>query len=150
MQLTKKRLWSIGVFTFLIWTCSASILQLARVIFIDTEANWDKDNQLKDTYTINLDASQCDIDIQEKLNTKSVYEEKISLKKQVRTITINHIANHQVGVFPNSGNPNRIKPFKFSKSIPLNPQIASHPTIARGYDTGILFSGVSIEPTLIK
>ena len=146
MLFTKKRLLILGVFTFLIWTCSASILQFARVIFIDAEANREKDNQPDNTYTINLDASQCEIDIQEKLNKKSVYEEKIDHQKQVRTISINHIASHDVGVFPNPGNPNRIKVFKFTKSIPLTPQIAARSTRAQGYDTGILFSGVSIEP----
>ncbi len=62
-----------------------------------------------DTYTINLDPTTCQVDIEKKLGTTSLYKEVINEEKGLREITINSIAEHNVGAFPNAGNPNTIK-----------------------------------------
>lgn len=99
-----------------------------------------------DTYVINLDPSTCQVDIEAKLGKGSIYQEKIKKKEGKRTITINGVASHKVGAFPNNGNPNTIKVHPQSFSIPLVPSLAKRKTSAQGYDTGVLFSGVSIDP----
>lgn len=99
-----------------------------------------------DTFMINLDPSTCQVDIEAKLGTPSVYEEFIDEKKNTRKVEINGVASHDVGAFPNNGNPNTIKEFKQSFAVPLNPEIAKDRTMAKGFDTGVLFSGVSIDP----
>ncbi len=105
-----------------------------------------KDAVKENTYTINLDVNDCDIDIQKKANSKSNYTEQINRPEGIRTITINSIANHKVGAFPNQGNPNRIFEQDWTFSIPLNPKIAGRKTTGRRYDTEFLFSGVTIDP----
>ncbi|MBX2877672.1 MAG: YHYH protein [Saprospiraceae bacterium] len=99
-----------------------------------------------DTYTINLDPSTCAVDIEAKLGKRSVYEEVIDQKAKVRKVVINGVASHDVGAFPSRGNPNTIKEVKQSFSIPLEPAIAKQKTPGEGFDTGVLFSGVSIDP----
>jgi hypothetical protein len=103
-------------------------------------------NREGDTYKINLDAEECTIDISDKLGKESVYKEQIDKEKGVRKISINGIASHAVGIFPNRGNPNHIQEHKMSVQIPLYPKLAATKTRGQGYDTGILFSGVSLEP----
>lgn len=104
------------------------------------------DNQEGDSFIINLDASECDIDIEEVLETPSLYKEVIDEANNKRTISINSIASHEVGAFPNPGNPNTISESRMTASIPLRPQVAPKTTNGQGYETGILFSGVSIDP----
>lgn len=99
-----------------------------------------------DTYVINLDPSTCQVDIAAQFGKGSIYKEKIKQKEGKRTISINGVASHKVGAFPNNGNPNTIKEHKQTFSIPLEPRLAKRKTSAQGYDTGILFSGVSIDP----
>ena len=108
--------------------------------------NPEADNQAGDTFTINLDGSDCDVDIEAKLGTSSVYQETIDQANNLRKISINSIANHSVGEFPNPGNPNTIKESQGNFNIPLNPKVASQTTSAQGFDSGVLFSGVSIDP----
>ena len=100
----------------------------------------------ENTFFLNLDPEGCQVDIEKKLGKTSQYTETTDEAKGVRTISINGIANHKVGSFPNSGNPNRISEHNATYSIPLNPKIAKKPTGAQGFDTGIFFSGVSLEP----
>ncbi|NQX84432.1 MAG: hypothetical protein HRT67_00660 [Flavobacteriaceae bacterium] len=57
-------------------------------------------------FTIHLDASHCDVNIENLLDVSSVNNESVS--GNTRTIIVNGIANHEVGMFPNSGNPNTI------------------------------------------
>ncbi|WP_176723356.1 YHYH protein [Roseivirga misakiensis] len=108
--------------------------------------NPEADNQGGNTFFINLDGSDCNVDIEAKLGVSSVYTEIIDEKNQLRKITINSIADHQVGEFPNPGNPNTIKVSKGTFNIPLNPKVATKTTSAQGFDSGVLFSGVSIDP----
>lgn len=104
------------------------------------------DYETADTYNIQLNPDDCDIDIEKKLGTSSIYQEEIDEKKGLRKITINSVASHKVGAFPNSGNPNTIKEQKMSFSIPLKPEVAKSTTTAQGFDSGVLFSGVNIDP----
>ena len=76
----------------------------------DSELN--NDGEMQDCtnttsiFTINLDPTQCNVDIEDELNTTSLYQETIN--GTTRTISVNGIVGHDVGVFPNSGNPNTI------------------------------------------
>lgn len=110
---------------------------------IESSAN---DLQTEDSYIINLDADECNIDIEDKLGKASVYQEELDQKKGLRKITINSIASHKVVAFPNPGNPNQIREHKMSFSIPLKPEVAKKTTSAQGFDSGVLFSGVNIDP----
>ena len=96
------------------------------------------------TFTINLDASTCDVDISTQLGTASRYEETIS--GSIRTISVNSIASHTVGTFPNGGNPNTIREQDRTYSMPISPSLANSTTVAQGYEFGVLFSGVTMDP----
>lgn len=108
--------------------------------------NPEGDNAAGDTYAINLDASDCDVDIENKLGISSIYSEIIDEGNDLRKITVNSVANHDVGAFPNPGNPNTIKESKLNFNIPLTPKVTGSITSAQGFDSGVLFSGVSIDP----
>jgi hypothetical protein len=95
-------------------------------------------------FTLNLDPSTCNVNIETKLSVSSIYTESIS--GTTRKITINGIASHLVGTFPNSGNPNTISTFSENFSITTRPQLASTVTSAQRHTFGVLFSGVSIDP----
>lgn len=95
-------------------------------------------------FTINLDPSDCTVDIQSGLGITSVYSE--SINETTRTITINGIANHKVGVFPNSGNPNTISQSMETYKVTTNPTLASSITYGMGKVFGVLFSGVAMDP----
>lgn len=95
-------------------------------------------------FTINLDPTACDVDIQTQLGSTSKYSESIS--NGIRTISINGVANHLVGIFPNNGNPNRIAEVMETYQMTTTPLLANAPTNGQGYTTGVLFSGVVIEP----
>ena len=97
-------------------------------------------------FVIHLNPDDCQVDIERKLKLKSQYTETIEEAEGRRNILINSIANHKVGAFPNQGNPHTISEHKWSFSIPLRPQIAEYTTSGQGYDTGVLFSGVSLDP----
>jgi hypothetical protein len=96
------------------------------------------------TYDITLDTSGCSVDIESKLGVNSRYDEQIVGNK--RLITFNNIANHPVGNFPRAGNPNIISANTHSVETTINPQAAATFTSAKGYDFGILSSGVAIDP----
>ncbi|MFK7906939.1 MAG: YHYH protein [Chitinophagales bacterium] len=99
-----------------------------------------------DNYLIHLDSEECQVNIQSKLQEKSLFEEQIDESQGKRIIHINSIPSHSVGEFPNQGNPNTIQEREWTFSIPLHPKIAEQTTGGQGFDTGVLFSGVSIDP----
>ena len=100
------------------------------------------------TYEITLDTSGCNVDIESKLGVNSRYDEQIVGNK--RLITFNNIANHPVGNFPRAGNPNTISANVHSVEITINPQVTTSFNSAKGYDLGILSSGVAIDPFTAK
>ncbi len=94
------------------------------------------------TFAINLTTDGCDVD----LAINSVYQEVIDAGADTRTITFNGIPEHLVGAFPNSGNPNTISEQNNTYTVDLTPQQAANTTSGQGYEFGILFSGVSVDP----
>lgn len=96
------------------------------------------------TFTINLDPNECNVDIEAILGKNSQYSE--SINGATRSITINGIANHNVGTFPRNGNPNTIGEAIQSFSMTTEPSIANSVTNGQGYDVAILFSGVAVDP----
>jgi len=60
-----------------------------------------------------------------------------------RTITANGIVDHDVGAFPNDGNPNTISAQTYTYSVPVTPSGAGE---ARQGVFGILFSGSVLDP----
>lgn len=101
-------------------------------------------NNSSSTFSINLDPNDCQIDIAAELGTSSQYEESIT--GTTRNITINGIASHNVGTFPNNGNPNTIRAISKSYQMTTNPSLASNITQGQGYEFGILFSGATMDP----
>ncbi len=132
------------------------ILLLELLVFVfaacsnsdDTDPNNDAEaldcTNTTSIFTINLDPTQCSVDIENELNTTSHYQETIN--GTTRSITINGIVSHNVGVFPNSGNPNTIDVVNQTFSTTTNPQLAVSITGGQGYTTAILFSGAVVEP----
>lgn len=101
-------------------------------------------------FFINLDASECTVDIEAELGIASSYVE--SIDGTVRTITVNNIPNHLVGTFPNAGNPNVIysdndadNPLINTYTMTTEPVLASNVTSTGGHVSGVLFSGVGLE-----
>ena len=63
-----------------------------------------------------------------------------------RYITSNGIPNHEVGAFPNPGNPNAIRAQSYKFRVPLQPKIAEKPAILRHDLFGVASSGVPFDP----
>ena len=95
-------------------------------------------------FSINLTPGSCTVDIEELTGQNGVYIEAFSGK--LRTVTINGIANHPVGEFPNTANPNRIASVSETFILTTAPDIAGIPTPVKGYTFGVVFSGVSMDP----
>ncbi|MEO1438336.1 MAG: YHYH protein [Bacteroidota bacterium] len=106
----------------------------------------DKNGITRNTFKINLNPADCAVDIESKLRTQSQYTETIDPNAGTRNIQINGVANHEVGQFPTRGNPNTIRVNAASYTIPLNPTLANKKTHGQGWDTGVFFSGVGLEP----
>ncbi|UOY07041.1 YHYH protein [Muricauda sp. SCSIO 64092] len=129
------------LYLFLLASCSTS--DDSEITLADNGSNLDCSGS-SNVFTINLDASGCTVDIASELGGTSLYSESIS--GNTRSITVNGVANHLVGQFPNSGNPNTIAPVSETYSMNVTPQLANATTDGAGYTTGVLFSGVVIEP----
>lgn len=63
-----------------------------------------------------------------------------------RVITANGLPGHDVGRFPNSGNPHRISAQSYRITLPAAPQKAGRTTPARGFPFGIALNGVVFDP----
>jgi len=129
------------------------ILTIITFSFIISCSSDDDNNDISESidcsnttsvFDINLTTSGCDIDIQTVLGTVSLYSESIS--NTTRSISINGIASHNVGAFPNSGNPNSISVQSDGFSMTTTPSLNSNITNGKGYTTAVLFSGVGIDP----
>ena len=94
------------------------------------------------TFNIFLDPDECVI----KLEHKHTFSQDLDTDKGLRIISTNNIPDHLTGEFPNSGNPNKIQPIESTYKIPLNPDPAKEIISGAGYSTGILFSGVELDP----
>lgn len=99
-------------------------------------------------FSIQLNASDCSVDIENSLGVTSSYVENVS--GTTRTITINDIPSHNVGTFPTNtdrriGNPSSISAQSNSYSMTTTPAVANNTTTGQGWVNGVLFSGVGIE-----
>lgn len=99
-------------------------------------------------FSIQLDESDCTVDIENSLGVTSTYTE--SIDGTTRTISVNDVPNHRVGTFPTDtdrriGNPNTISAQSNSYSMTTAPALANSSTSAEGWVGGVLFSGVGVE-----
>ena len=73
-------------------------------------------------------------------------EVKIEVKGEFRIITSNGIPNHEIGAFPNRGNPNSVSPQRYNLKVPANPKVAAQTTALQHQDFGIAINGVPFDP----
>lgn len=69
---------------------------------------------------------------------------QVKIKGENRIIKTNALPNHETGVFPNAGNPNKISAQQRIYKIPLNPQYTGKAKWAR--EPGVAVNGVKFEP----
>ncbi|MFK7786479.1 MAG: YHYH protein [Crocinitomicaceae bacterium] len=98
--------------------------------------------ETESTFSINLNPATC----QEELAYKNEFSEQVDSIKGARIIKSNSIPDHLTGEFPNSGNPNTIKPQDNSYSLMLKPKYTGKVTPGQGYSFGILLNGVEVDP----
>jgi len=130
--------------TLLVITLAACSSDDSTVTIDDTADTTADCTAVESVFAINLDPSACTLDIQSSLGTTTQYMETIS--GTTRTVTINGVADHLVGMFPNSGNPNTIAAVSETFMMTTIPQLANSATFSQGYTAGVLFSGVALEP----
>ncbi|WP_146201596.1 YHYH protein [Sediminitomix flava] len=117
---------------------------------LDNDSEQVAECSTSDTYSIDLDPTNCTIDIQNVLGVASIYEEEVSGK--FRTINTNAIPNHDVGQFPNKGNPHTITEVNSTYSIAVNPEVNQDVTLltnengAPQYRFGVLYNGILLAP----
>lgn len=70
----------------------------------------------------------------------------ISTSSGKRTIQSNGVPDHEVGRFPNRGNPNRIKAQNYTFKVSLTPKIGSASEMRRGGLFGVAVNGVPFDP----
>ncbi|WP_462250705.1 YHYH protein [Ekhidna sp.] len=103
-----------------------------------------------DSYAIDLDASNCTVDIETVLGVSSEYS--MSVSGNDRTIVSNSIPDHNVGQFPNPGNPNTITETDKTFVVDANPSKNNSTTSlttsngAPRYWFGILDNGIVLAP----
>ncbi|HPF10469.1 MAG TPA: YHYH protein [Flavobacteriaceae bacterium] len=108
----------------------------------DDETNSTNCDLVASTFKINLTTTGCTVD----LPMASIYNETVDANADTRTMTFNGIPGHLVGTFPNNGNPNTISEQGDTYVVDLTPQISNQMVSAQGYEFGVLFSGVVVDP----
>jgi hypothetical protein len=93
-------------------------------------------------FHIKLNTEGCDV----ALEFTREFTMTTDIENDTRTIISNNIPNHNVGVFPNPGNPNIISPQSKKYVLDLAPTKAKNSTPGHGLTMGILMSGAEIEP----
>lgn len=81
--------------------------------------------------------------------TKQLAKGRVTIKfsGRYRLITSNGIPTHRVGIFPNAGNPNRIKPQSYAFSVAYIPRPASRPqALSMENLMGVAVNGVPFDP----
>ena len=109
---------------------------------VDESANSIDCTSVESTFSINLDPNECTVD----LSPISIYVETVDIGSDSRSITINGIPDHMVGDFPNAGNPNTISEQNDVYIVDLSPSYSGSSQTAQGYEFGVLFSGVTMDP----
>ncbi|GEM_PF-364485 len=104
-----------------------------------------------DTYSIDLDPTNCTVDIEAVLGINSSYSEQVSGNSRI--ITTNAIPNHNVGQFPNMGNPHTITEINSTYNISTSPTANSTVTLLTNTNTGaplfrfgVLYNGILLAP----
>lgn len=121
------------------YSCSKETEEIAIDAGVDVDCT-----NISSTFTINLNPDDCNVDIATALGTASEYTE--SVNGTTRTISINNVANHNVGTFPNSGNPNTIRAISNTYTMTTIPTLENASTSGAGHEVAILFSGVTVDP----
>jgi len=126
--------------------------QMMEEEMMDEEENMEEDDMEEDmteeeecvsVFSINLDANDCNVNLEETIGVTSIYSEIDN--GTTRTIVINNIPSHLVGEFPNRGNPNEIMEIDDAYSMTMTPELANNSTSTGGFVSGVLFSGVGLE-----
>jgi hypothetical protein len=68
----------------------------------------------------------------------------VVIKDGMRLMTTNALPNHEVGTFPNPGNPNTISAQNRSYAFPIHPKLTGESRWAR--EPGVALNGVKFEP----
>jgi hypothetical protein len=71
---------------------------------------------------------------------------KIEVEGDKRVIKSNGIPDHEVGRFPNRGNPNGIQAQKYRYEVPLKPKVAREAIVMVRQPFGIALNGVVFDP----
>lgn len=120
-------------------------MRIATIIFatlLTTASTYGQQQDTSSTFSIFLSPESC----KTTLTYEHVYEESVDSTRGVRIIKANGIPEHKTGKFPNSGNPNTIKPREVTYEIPLEPKPLKEIMPGMGIRTGVLFSGVELDP----
>lgn len=118
---------------------TSTVFVILTTFFVLSQSTSDS---TKSTFTIYLSPESCTVD----LSHEHQYTEVVDEERGVRIIHANGIPEHKTGEFPNQGNPNTISARDVSYEIPLHPIPTSDVIPAMGIRTGILFSGVEVDP----
>lgn len=79
----------------------------------------------------------------------SAHQNEVAIRADgdTRIIRSNGIPKHDVGEFPNRGNPNAIAPQSHAYRVPMNPVAANRPVpMQRGMSFGVALNGVPFDP----
>ena len=72
---------------------------------------------------------------------------KVTQRNGQRVITVNNIPEHEVGRFPNSGNPHSIKIVSSTYRVPMNPKASRSLTpLSLGMNFGVARNGIAFDP----
>lgn len=71
-------------------------------------------------------------------------ETTMQIKGNKRVLTTNSLPDHDVGAFPNPGNPNTIKSIKKTYTIPVTPKYLGEPKWVK--EPGIALNGIKFDP----
>lgn len=71
-------------------------------------------------------------------------ETNMVIKGNNRVLTSNSLPDHEVGAFPNPGNPNTIKPIKKTYTIPVTPKYLGKAKWVK--EPGIALNGIKFDP----
>ncbi|MBY5932111.1 YHYH protein [Tateyamaria omphalii] len=73
-------------------------------------------------------------------------EVAMQIAGRTRIITSNGMPSHEVGTFPNSGNPNRISAQSYRFEMPISPQVRQAQPLPRAASFGVAVNGVPFDP----
>lgn len=86
-------------------------------------------------------------------NTSAKSTVRFEIRDDYRIVTANGVPNHEIGRFPNKGNPNVLSEQSYAFRIPLDPVPPSEPVLTanrvhrdNGFLFGVALNGVPFEP----